>query len=127
MDPIVVQLDGDDYDPAEIDAALRVLSQELLTAPDLDVRHQMEPAPPGTKAVGTLAALAISLLGTRGVTSAIGVLGDFLNRHKNMKIKVKRGDAEYVITGASPRELAELLPQLLALSDSGGGQVPEPG
>jgi hypothetical protein len=119
MDRIVLQLDGQDYDPAEIDEALRVLSQELSTAPDLDVRHQTEAPPPNTKsAVGALAALGISLLGTRGASSAINVLGDFLSRYKNLKIKVKRGETVYEISGANPRELAALLP---LLGDLGAG------
>jgi hypothetical protein len=116
MEPIVLQLDGADCDPAEIDDALRVLSQELSEAPDLDVQQHTEPAPPNTKsATGVLLGVAIKLLDSRAAGSAVGVLRDFLSRHRHLKIKVKRGDVEYEVSGASPKELEALLPQLAAL------------
>jgi hypothetical protein len=98
-----------------MDEALRVLSSELLSAPDLDVEHRTEPAPPNTKGLGTLAALAVTLVTSKAAASAITVLGDFLTRHKDMKIRVKKGDTVLELSGASPKELAALLPQVAAL------------
>lgn len=115
MSPVVLQIDSQEADPAEMDEALRVLSSELMSAPDLDVEHRTEPPPPNTKGIGTLAALAVTLLNTRAATSAIMVLRDFLTRHKDMKIRVKQGDAVLEISGASPRELEALLPKVAAL------------
>jgi hypothetical protein len=116
MEPIVFQLDGKDSSPAEIEDALRLLSRELSEASDLDVEQHSEPAPPGTKsATGLLLGLAVKLLDTRAAGNAVVVLKDFLSRHRHLKIKVKRGDAEYEISGASAQELEVLLPQLAAL------------
>lgn len=118
MDPIVLHLDGEDSDAAELDDALRLLSQELSEAPDLEVEHKIEPPPPGTKSAGLLVALALQVIDSRGVASAIAVLKDFLSRHRTMKIKVQRGDTVYEISGATSQELATLIPQLVALSES---------
>jgi hypothetical protein len=104
-----------------MDEALRVLSSELLSAPDLDVEHRAEPAPPNTKGIGTLAALAVTLLTSKAAASAITVLGDFLTRHKEIKIRVKSGDKVLELSVASPKELAALLPQVAALMNAQRG------
>jgi len=115
VSPVVLQIDSEDADPAEMDEALRVLSSELLSAPDLDVEHKQEPAPPNTKGIGILSALAVTLLNAKAAASAVTVLGDFLSRHKHMKIRVKNGDQEVEVTASSPKELAELLQQVAVL------------
>jgi hypothetical protein len=115
VSPVVLQIDSKEAGPAELDEALRVLSSELLSAPDLDVEHRTEPAPPNTKGLGTLAALAVTLLTSKAAASAITVLGDFLTRHKGMTIKVKQGDTVLELSGASPKALAALLPQVATL------------
>jgi hypothetical protein len=112
-------VEGADADAAELDEALRLLSSELASAADLDVEQRHEPAPPGTKGIGALAALAVTLLKSKAAaaaaTSAAHVLSDFLTRHRHLKIKVKQGDKLIELSGASPRELQELLPQVAAL------------
>jgi len=118
VSPVVLQIDSQEADLAEMDEALRVLSNELLCAPDLDVEHRTEPAPPNTKGIGALAALAIHLLDSKAAASAITVLGDFLTRHKHMKLVVKQGDKVFELSGASPKELAALLPQLAAVMNA---------
>lgn len=116
MDPIILQLDGEDVDPAEIDEALRRLTQDLSEAPEVDVQQRTEPAPPGTKsATGVLIGLVLKLLDTRATASAIAVLRDFLSRNRSLKIKLKRGEYEFEISGANAKELESLLPQLAAL------------
>lgn len=97
-----------------MDRALRLLSDELRSAADLEVEQTHEPAPPNTKGIGTLVGVALTLLNTKAAAGAIAVLGDFLNRHKHMKIVVKQGDSVFELSGASPKELAALLPQLAA-------------
>lgn len=118
MDPIILQVGGDESDAGERDDALRSLSQELSSAPELDVEHRMEPPPPGSKSAGALVALALSALNSRGVASAIAVLRDFLRRRPGMTIKVQRGDTVFEISGANSHELNTLIPQLIALSES---------
>jgi hypothetical protein len=120
--PVVLQVDsvdGEPVDAAELDEALRQLSRDLMDASDVDVEQKNEPAPPGTKGIGTLFALAVTLMKTKtatvAATSAIHVLGDFLNRHRHLKIKVKNGDKLIELSGASPKELRDLLPQVAAL------------
>jgi hypothetical protein len=115
VSPVVLHIDSEEADSAEMDEALRVLSSELLSAPDLDVEQKTEPAPPNTKGIGALAALALTLLNSKAAASAITVLGDFLSRHKHMKIVVKQGDTVFELSGANPKELAAMLPQLAAL------------
>lgn len=114
MSPVVLQLDSEDADAAEMDEALRVLSSELNCASDLDVEHRTEPAPPNAKGIGTLVALCVTLLNTKAAASAIAVLGDFLTRHKHMKLVVTQGDRTFELSGASPKELAPMLTQLAA-------------
>lgn len=115
MSPVVLQIESEEADCAEMDEALRLLSSELLYAPDLDVEHRTEPAPPNTKGIGVLAALAVTVLKTQAAAKAIAVLGDFLTRHQHLKIVVKQGDTVLELSGASPKELAALLPQVAAL------------
>jgi hypothetical protein len=113
---IVLQLDSSDADPAELDDALRVLQRELSESSELDVQQKMQPAPPNTKSAAALVALAVTLLNTKAAASAVGVLRDFLSRHKHLKVKLKVGDQLLEVDGASPKELAALLPQLQALA-----------
>lgn len=115
MSPVVLQLDSEDADSAEMDQALRRLHSELLCAPDLDVEQTTGPAPPNAKGIGTLLGLALTLLNTKAAAAAVMVLGDFLNRHKHMKLVVKQGDTVFELSGASPKELTAMLTQVAAL------------
>jgi hypothetical protein len=112
--PVVLQFDTQDADVEELDNALRVLSSELLSAPDLDVEQRSEPAPPNSKGIGALAALAIHLLDSKAAASAITVLGDFLTRHKHLTLRVKQGETVIELSGSNPKLLAAMLPQVAA-------------
>jgi hypothetical protein len=118
MGQITIQLFGDEADVHELDAVARRLSSELEALEGCEVSPATSPAPAGAKAVeiGLLGQLLLTIIGPSGVAVAlVAVLRDWLARHKDFKLKIKRGDTEIELSGGDPEKLQGLLAEVKSL------------
>lgn len=113
-DAVIVQVEDQNANAAEIEAALRILWRELRDACGLEIAAEHAAAPAHAKAdAGSISALVLTVLGSGGVAVALSrVFGDWLMRYRTFRIKVKRGTSEIQISGLNPKEIPALVPQL---------------
>jgi len=126
--PITLQLDaGADAGAEELDQLTRQLRDELAELPEVqsaDLLHAGA-APRGSKAIDliSLGALAVSILPT-AVPKLVDVLGGWLMRDENRKIKIKTqmGDRsvelEYSPSAMSQADLKQLVETLTSALQS---------
>jgi type IV secretory pathway TrbD component len=63
-----------------------------------------------------LGQLLLTVMGSGGMAvTLISVLRDWLTRHQDVKIRVKRGETEIELSGGNPEELKGLLAEIKSL------------
>lgn len=118
MSGITLQIASDEADASELDAATRRLIAELSAVDGCEASQATAQAPAGTKAVdvGLLGQLLLTTIGSGGIAvTLISVLRDWLTRHKDFKLKIKRGKTEIELSGGNPEELKGLLAEVKSL------------
>jgi hypothetical protein len=98
------------------------LAQELKSIRGVEVHRARAEAPDDTKGldVAAIGALIGAISPAAGAVAAlVGALGSWVTRGKGRKIKVRIGDSEFEMTGASKDEERQLL-ELFAKSVEGG-------
>ena len=118
MRELMIQIANDEAEASELDAATRRLRAELSVVDGCEVSQPTASAPAGTKAadVSLLGQLLLTVMGSGGMAvTLISVLRDWLTRHKDFKIRVKRGETEIELSGGNPEELKGLLAEVKSL------------
>jgi hypothetical protein len=114
----MIQIASDEADASELDAATRRLMAELSAVDGCEISQPPAAVPVGAKAGDTilLGQLLMSLIGSGGIAVAlISVLRDWLTRHKDFKLRIKREDTEIELSGGNPAELKGLLAEVKSL------------
>jgi len=118
MRELMIQIASDEGEASELDAATRRLMAELSVVDGCEVSQPKGAAPLGAKSVDVnlLGQLLLSAIGSGGIAvTLISVLRDWLTRHKDFKLRIKRGDTEIELSGANPEELKSLLAEAKSL------------
>jgi hypothetical protein len=118
MHELMIQIASDEADASELDAATRRLRAELQAVEGCDISQASTVVPMGAKAGDaiSLGQLVLSLVGSGGIAvTLISVLRDWLTRHKDFKLKIKRGATEIELSGGNPAELKGLLAEVKTL------------
>jgi hypothetical protein len=115
MEHLSIDLLSDDGDAAEIDSASRVLWGELSAIRGVKVEAARGSVPVNAKSAdpGSISTLVLTVLGSHGLATMLtGVLKDFIDRNRGLKIVVKRGKDVVEITGAKPSDAGQLVPNM---------------
>jgi len=118
MRELIIQIASDEAEASELDTATRRLMAELSAVEGCEVSQASAAVPVGAKAGDAilLGQLLMSLIGSGGIAvTLISVLRDWLTRHQDFKLRIKRGDTEIELNGSSPEELKGLLAEVKSL------------
>lgn len=118
MRELMIQITSNAADASELDTATRRLMAELSAVEGCEISQSTAPAPDGAKAVGAsrLGQLLLTAIGSGGIAATlVSVLRDWLTRHQDFKLRIKRGDTEIELSGGSPEELTRLLAEVKSL------------
>jgi len=118
MRELMLQIASDEAGDSELDAVTRRLMAELSRVDGCEVSQAAAAVPVGAKAIDAalLGQILLTLIGSGGIAvTLISVLRDWLTRHKDFKLKIKRGDTEIELSGGSPEELKGLLAEVKSL------------
>jgi hypothetical protein len=118
MHELLMQIASDEADASELDAATRRLRAELQAVEGCDIRQPSAVVPVGAKAVDAslTGQLLLTAFGSGGIAvTLISVLRDWLTRHRDFTLKIKRGATEIELSGSSPEELKSLLAEVKTL------------
>ena len=118
MRELMIQITSDEADASELDTATRRLMAELSAVEGCEISQPSVAVPVGAKAGDAilLGQLLMSLIGSGGIAvTLISVLRDWLTRHQDFKLRIKRGDTEIELNGSSPEELKGLLAEVKSL------------
>jgi len=117
MAEITIQIASEEVEDSELDAATRRLRDELSRVDGCEVSQPAVSGPAGTKAMemALLGQLLLSAIGSGGIAvTLISVLRDWLIRHKDFILKIKRkpGEIEIELSGADAEKLGERLAEV---------------
>ena len=117
MQELKIQITGDDIEASELDAVTRRLRTELAAVDGCEVALLATAAPVGAKGDAILLGqLLLSFIGSGGIAvTLISVLRDWLTRHDDFKLRIKRGENEIELSGGNPQELKRLLAEVKSL------------
>lgn len=118
MRELMIQITSNAADASELDTATRRLMAELSAVEGCEINQSPAAVPDGAKAVGAsrLGQLLLTAIGSGGIAATlVSVLRDWLTRHQDFKLRIKRGDTEIELSGGSPEELTRLLAEVKSL------------
>lgn len=118
MRELMIQIASNEAEASELDTATRRLRAELLAVDGCEVSQPTAAVPVGAKAVDAslLGQLLLTTIGSGGIAvTLISVLRDWLTRHKDFKLRIKRGETEIEVSGGNPEDLKSLLAEVKSL------------
>jgi hypothetical protein len=118
MAKLTLELVNEQADGSELDEATRTLQDDLDALDGCTVGQPSRPAPPGTKGLDAALTgqLLLATVGSGGIAvTLLSVLRDWLMRHKEYKLRIKRGEVEIELCGSDPEALMRLLADAKAL------------
>ena len=118
MRELMIQITSNAADASDLDTATRRLMAELSAVEGCEISQSSAVVPDGAKAVGAsrLGQLLLTAIGSGGIAATlVSVLRDWLTRHQDFKLRIKRGDTEIELSGGSPEELTRLLAEVKSL------------
>lgn len=119
---IVLDIEADGFTGARADMLSRQLAADIRALRTLEVTPVSVPPPDGSKSTGhEIATLVVTGVFSAATVRALrDVIVAYVDRTKVRGVKVRVGNAEVTLTGASASDLAKIIEQLPGIVDEDG-------